>query len=106
MDFESLLVLAQQNENSMKILVRNLARTTTEAELQAVFEAWGAVQSTTLVLDKKSGGSKGFAFIEMPKAGEAKAAMKHLNSSQLDDNKIRVKKAGNDKKAAGRSVTS
>jgi hypothetical protein len=42
----------------------------------------------------------------MPKAGEAKAAMKHLNGSQLDDNKIRVKKAGNDKKAAGRSVTS
>ena len=77
----------------MKILVRNLARTTTEAELQAAFEAWGAVQSTTLVLDKKSGGSKGFAFIEMPKAGEAKAAMKHLNGSQLDGNKIRVKKA-------------
>lgn len=106
MDFESPLVLAQQNENFMKILVRNLARTTTEAELQAAFEAWGAVQSTTLVLDKKSGGSKGFAFIEMPKAGEAKAAMKHLNGSQLDDNKIRVKKAGNDKIAAGRSVTS
>ena len=42
----------------------------------------------------------------MPKAGEAKAAMKHLNGSQLDDNKIRVKKAGNDKIAAGRSVTS
>ena len=42
----------------------------------------------------------------MPKAGEAKAAMKHLNGSQLDDNKIRVKKAENDKIAAGRSVTS
>ncbi|MBL4821537.1 MAG: RNA-binding protein, partial [Gammaproteobacteria bacterium] len=62
-------------------------------ELQAMFEAHGAVQSTNLVLDKKSGESKGFAFVDMPKAGEAKAAMKHLNGSLLDDKKIRVKKA-------------
>lgn len=77
----------------MKLLVRNLSRTTTESDLQAAFEAHGAVQSTNLVLDKKSGGSKGFAFVEMPKAGEAKAAMKQLNGSMLDDKKIRVKKA-------------
>jgi len=77
----------------MKLLVRNLSRTTTESHLQAAFEAHGGVQSTNLVLDKKSGGSKGFAFVEMPKAGEAKAAMKQLNGSMLDDKKIRVKKA-------------
>ncbi|HJO12795.1 MAG: RNA-binding protein [Gammaproteobacteria bacterium] len=77
----------------MKLLVRNLSRTTTEAEIQAIFEAHGAVQSTNLVLDKKSGGSKGFAFVEIPKVGEAKAAMKQLNGSMLDGRKIRVKKA-------------
>ena len=87
-------------ENSMKLLIRNLSRTTTESELRAVFEAHGAVQSTNLVLDKNSGGSKGFAFVDMPKAGEAKAAIKHLNGSVLDDNKIRVKKAVIDKKQA------
>ena len=59
----------------MKLLIRNLARSTTEAELRALFAAHGSVQFCNLVLDKKSGGSKGFAFIEMPKAGEAKAAM-------------------------------
>jgi RNA recognition motif-containing protein len=77
----------------MKILVRNLARSTTEAELLAMFEAFGTVQSCTLVLDKETGNSKGFGFVEMPKPGEAKVAMKNLNFTDVGGNKIRVKKA-------------
>ena len=77
----------------MKLLVRNLARTTTEAELRAMFEAHGVVQSCTLVMDKKTGSSKGFGFIEMPRPGDAKAAMKNLNGKDVAGNKIRVKKA-------------
>lgn len=77
----------------MKLLIRNLARSTTETELQALFAAHGTVQFCNLVLDKESGGSKGFAFVEMPKAGEAKAAMKYLNGSAIDGKTIRVKKA-------------
>ena len=77
----------------MKLLIRNLSRTTTEAELQAMFEVHGAVQSCTLVTDKKTGDSKGFGFVEMPKPGEAKAAMKTLNAKDVAGNKIRVKKA-------------
>jgi RNA recognition motif-containing protein len=77
----------------MKLLIRNLARQSTEAELRALFEAVGAVQSCKLVLDKKSGGSKGFAFVEMPKPGEAKAAVKLLNGKALDGNILRVKRA-------------
>ena len=77
----------------MKLLVRNLARTTSENELRALFDACGAVQSCTLVLDKVSGGSKGFAFVEMPRSGDAKAAIKQLNGKEIDSNKIRVKHA-------------
>ena len=77
----------------MKLLIRNLARTTTEAELQAMFETDGTVQSCTLVKDAGTGSSKGFGFIEMPKQGEAKAAIKNLNYTDVDGNKIRVKKA-------------
>jgi len=76
----------------MKLLVRNLARSTTEDELRARFEAFGAVQSCVLVTDKASGLSKGFGFVEMPKQGDAKAAMISLNGSDLDGQKIRVKK--------------
>lgn len=77
----------------MKLLVRNLARTTTEAEIRKMFEAHGTVQSCTLVMDKITGSSKGFGFIEMPKPGDAKAAVKNLNGNELEGNKIRVKRA-------------
>jgi RNA recognition motif-containing protein len=79
--------------NSMKLLIRNLARSTSEENLKAMFEYFGAVQSCSLVLDQKSGGSKGFAFIEMPKPGDAKAAVKNLNGMNVDGHKIRVKKS-------------
>lgn len=88
----------------MKLIIRNLARTTTEAELQEIFESYGTVQSCSLVIDKDTNQSKGFGFIEMPKVGEAKAAIKNLNSKEIDGSKIRVKKAdkpankNNDKK--------
>ena len=77
----------------MKLLIRNLNRTTTEDQIKALFESHGAVQSCNLVLDKVTGGSKGFGFVEMPHTGDAKAAIKHLNNSEHDGNKIRVKKA-------------
>jgi RNA recognition motif-containing protein len=78
---------------SLKLLIRNLPRNTTEAELLAIFTAYGAVQSCTLVLDKTTQLSKGFGFIEMPKPGEAKLAIKSLNGQDIGGNKIRVKKA-------------
>ena len=77
----------------MKLLIRNLARTTSEAELQSLFEPFGTVQSCTLVMDKVTGESKGFGFIEMPRQGDAKAAMKSLNGKDIAGSKIRVKKA-------------
>ncbi|MCP5437932.1 MAG: RNA-binding protein [Chromatiaceae bacterium] len=77
----------------MKLLIRNLARTTTEPEVREMFEAFGTVQSCSLVIDADSGRSKGFGFVEMPKAGEAKAAMKSLNGRDVAGSRIRVKKA-------------
>ena len=58
-----------------------------------MFEAHGAVQACTLIMDKETGKSKGFGFVEMPKATDAKAAMKTLNATEVDGCKIRVKKA-------------
>ena len=77
----------------MKLLIRNLARTTSEAEIRALFETHGTVQSCKLVIDKNTGVSKGFGFVEMPRQGEARAAMKTLNGEEIDGSKIRVKKA-------------
>ena len=77
----------------MKILVRNLSRETTEGELLELFKTHGNVQYCKLVMDKETGKSKGFAFIEMPHAGDAKAAIKTLNGQEVGGSKIRVKKA-------------
>lgn len=77
----------------MKLLIRNLARTTTETELRTLFEGHGLVTECTLVLDKVTGGSKGFGFVEMPKHDEAKSAIKALNNQDVAGSRIRVKKA-------------
>ncbi|WP_371193408.1 RNA recognition motif domain-containing protein [Glaciecola sp. SC05] len=77
----------------MKLLVRNLSRDTTKAALSALFSECGSVQSCNIVIDKASGLSKGFAFVEMPKVGEAKIAINKLNNASLDGAKLRVKKA-------------
>ncbi len=77
----------------MKILIRNLPRTFSENSLRELFEAHGDVQSCTLVLDKATGDSKGFGFVEITKVGDAKAAIQALNGKPINGNKIRVKKA-------------
>ncbi|MEX1667557.1 RNA recognition motif domain-containing protein [Zhongshania guokunii] len=77
----------------MKLLIRNLNRTTTEAELLDLFEAYGAVQSLQLVRDEDANLSKGFGFVNMPKAGEAKIAMQNINGKIIGGFKIRVKRA-------------
>lgn len=58
-----------------------------------MFEEHGAVQSCSLVMDKETGESKGFGFVEMPKQGEARVAMKNINGKEIEGNKLRVKKA-------------
>lgn len=77
----------------MKLLIRNLNRLTTAAELEKLFQEFGTVQKCSLVMDQQSGTSKGFGFIEMSKPGEAKAAVKNLNNKTVNGQKIRVKKA-------------
>ena len=77
----------------MKLIIRNLDRSTSEKEIRALFTEFGTVQFCNLVLDKKTGESKGFAFVGMPKPGDAKVAVKTLNGTTLAGSKVRVKKA-------------
>ena len=70
-----------------------MSRNTTEKELRDLFETFGSVQSCVIVNDAETGTSKGFGFVEMPKSGEAKAAMLRLNGQRLGGEAIRVKRA-------------
>jgi len=76
----------------MKIIARNLSRETTEEELRALFAEFGEVQSCTLVLDKATGKSKGFGFVEM-QLFQARTAIKRLNTKRIQGSVIRVKEA-------------
>ncbi len=78
---------------TMKLLVRNLSRTTTEQEVRVLFSEFGEVKACNLVLDQVTGQSKGFAFVEMPNLEEAKQAISKLHLTDVAKNKIRVKVA-------------
>jgi len=75
----------------MKLLVRNLPRTTTEKDISVLFSAQGEVTECTLVLDQQTGLSKGFAFVEMPNEVEAEAALAAMHHATIGGSKIRVK---------------
>jgi len=77
----------------MKIYVGNLSYDTTEDGLRQAFEAFGQVASASLVMDKYSGRSRGFGFVEMPTQSEAVSAIEGLNETQLDGRTIRVNEA-------------
>ena len=67
-----------------KIFVGNFSFNTTEAELRSLFEAHGTVDSTTVVTDRDTGRSRGFAFVEMANNSEADAAILALNGSDSE----------------------
>lgn len=77
----------------MKILVRNLERSVTEAELLELFKPYGAVDSAVVVMDAETKKSKGFGFIEMSNGREAIKAIKGLNTLKVKGMGIRVKAA-------------
>ncbi|MEW6991227.1 RNA recognition motif domain-containing protein [Colwelliaceae bacterium 6441] len=77
----------------MKLLVRNLSRSTTEQEIRILFAEHGTVTECTLVLDQETAKSKGFGFVVMPNEAEANAAINALHETRVAKNRIRVKVA-------------
>jgi cold-inducible RNA-binding protein len=75
------------------LYVGNLPHSTTEAELRQVFEAHGAVDKVSLVTDRDTGRSRGFAFVEMTNASEADKAIAALNGTDLGGRPLTVNEA-------------
>ncbi|MCA9472505.1 MAG: RNA-binding protein [Nitrospirales bacterium] len=69
---------------SAKLYVGNLPFSTTDQELQEVFATHGAVISATVIMDRFSGRSRGFGFVEMSSPDEAQQAISALHESELD----------------------
>ena len=77
----------------MKIYVGNLAFGVDDAALRAAFEPHGEVTSAQVVMDRDSGRSRGFGFVEMPSADQAKAAIQALNGTDLQGRSLNVNEA-------------
>src|SRR5437868_11020835 len=76
-----------------KLYVGNLGYTVTDSDLQAMFEAHGTVQSAQIIMDRETGRSKGFGFVEMGSDQEAQAAIAALNSKEHDGRALTVNEA-------------
>ena len=74
----------------MNIYVGNLSYDVTEDDLRTEFAAFGDVSSVSIIKDKFSGQSKGFAFVEMPVLQQGQAAINGLNGKKLKDRAINV----------------
>jgi RNA recognition motif-containing protein len=75
------------------IYVGNLAFSVTESELRSAFEEYGSVEKVSIIQDRETGRSRGFAFVEMNDAEEAKKAIEGLNLASINDRKITVNEA-------------
>jgi cold-inducible RNA-binding protein len=77
----------------MQIFVGNLAYTTTEEELAQLFHPYGEIARVQILIDRDTGRSRGFGFVEMPNATEAQAAIDGLNGTSLGGRTLTVNEA-------------
>jgi len=86
---------------SKKIYIGNIPFTSTEEELRTVFERHGDVASVSVITDRETGRSRGFAFVEMDDASAADNAIRALDGSELGGRSIRVNEAEDRKDGGG-----
>ncbi len=76
-----------------KLYVGNLAYTVSDGSLEQMFTGHGSVQSAKVIMDRDTGESKGFGFVEMGSDQEAQAAITALNGSSVDGRNLTVNEA-------------
>jgi RNA recognition motif-containing protein len=77
----------------MNIYVGNLSRDVSESDLKEAFQAFGAVQTASIIKDKYSGESRGFGFVEMPNKEEAEKAIAAMNGKDLKGRNLTANEA-------------
>jgi RNA recognition motif-containing protein len=77
----------------MNIYVGNLSYGMSEDELRDAFGAFGEVSSVKILMDRETGRSRGFGFVEMPNKSEAEAAIAQLNGKEVGGRALRINEA-------------
>lgn len=77
----------------MNIYVGNLSYSLSESELRDAFAAYGEVSSVKVLMDRETGRSRGFGFVEMPNQAEGEAAVAEINGKEIGGRPLRVNEA-------------
>ncbi len=77
----------------MNIYVGNLSYSLSESELRDAFAAYGEVSSVKVLMDRETGRSRGFGFVEMPNQNEAETAVEEVNGKEVGGRPLRVNEA-------------
>ena len=77
----------------MNLFVGNMSYQTSESELRALFEPFGAITRVHIVTDRETGRARGFAFVEMANDEEAAKAIAALNGKDVDGRTLKVNEA-------------
>jgi RNA recognition motif-containing protein len=77
----------------MNIYVGNLSYGMSEDELREAFGAFGEVSSVKILMDRETGRSRGFGFVEMPNKSEAETAIAQLNGKDVGGRALRINEA-------------
>lgn len=77
----------------MNIYVGNLPYSTTDADLEAMFQPFGSVQSAKVIFDRETQRSKGFGFVEMASSDDGNKAIEALNGNEVGGRQLRVNEA-------------
>jgi cold-inducible RNA-binding protein len=85
-----------------KLYVGNLAYGVSNSDLQQLFESHGTVQSAQVIMDRDTGRSKGFGFVEMGSDQEAQTAIQALNGKEVDGRALTVNEARPKTESGGR----
>lgn len=85
----------------MNLFVAGLPYDLDDAELEEIFEKFGTINSAKVAIDKETGKSRGFGFVDMANDAEAKEAIEHLNDISLGKKPLVVKQAEDRNKSSG-----
>ena len=88
--------------SNSKLYVGNLSFKSTEEDVRAVFEQFGAVTDVFIAMDKMTGRPRGFAFVTMGTAEEARVAIEKMNGTDLGGRALTVNEARPKEEGAGR----
>jgi RNA recognition motif-containing protein len=75
------------------IYVGNLSYRATEDQLREAFGQYGQVSQVSIIMDRETGRSRGFAFVEMPNSQEAQSAIENLNQQEVAGRRVTVNEA-------------